>query len=355
VLSRKSFLSVLIAVLVGCSETDREQTTQNSGPITNPGDDAGGAASGGSEDDDGTGSDADGGGATAGGGSTGTSAGNTDGTPGDSAGGNTGDSDTSKCGAPLEAAAPTAASVTKDGPLKVASYSTGIAASRDYKSLTAFYPTDGTGPYVVVMISPGLTEILSYLQGWANRFASHGYVAVFVEANNTNADSAQVRATGMWSGIQSMKAENSREGSPLKGKLSDCYVTSGHSLGGGASLLTAKAHPNDLKGALGFNPYEPSTNFSSIVAPTLILTGENDTTANPSNHGRRQYDTLSASILKQYVEAAGGNHQSALFPGSVPGQYALSWIKLVVDGDARYSPFLDEAANGLSDFATTLP
>jgi hypothetical protein len=40
---------------------------------------------------------------------------------------------------------------------------------------------------------------------------------------------------------------------------------------------------------------------------------------------------------------------------SIPGQYAVSWIKLNVDGDARYRPFLDKLASGLSDFATTLP
>ncbi len=344
VVFRKSLLLGLVAVLAGCSPAERDTTDQDNGPITNPGDDGGSATEGG------------GSGASTSGGASAGSAGETNGAgTGATAGGGAGDSVTSKCGAPLDTMSPTATSVTQDGPLEVASYSAGLPASSAYKSLTVFYPTRGTGPYVVVMISPGLTEILSYLQAWANRFASHGYVAVFVEANDTNRDSAQARAVGMWAGIESMKAEKSREGSPLNGKLSDCFVTSGHSLGGGASLLTAKAHPNDLKAVLGFNPYEPSTSFSNIVAPTLILTGQSDTTAGPANHGRRQYDTLLASITKQYVEAANGNHQSALFPGSVPGQYALSWIKLTVDGDTRYRPFLNEAASGLSDFATTLP
>jgi len=356
VLLRKSLWLGLVAVFA-CSTAERDSTDQNNNPITNPGDDGGSAtgASGPEGDGDGSGAGASGGTSAGSAGDTNGAGGAGTGTTGDTAGGSAGDGVTSKCGAPLDAAAPTATSVTRDGPLEVASYSAGLPTSSDYRSLTVFYPTRGTGPYVVVMISPGLTEILGYLQGWANRFASHGYVAVFVEANNTNADSAQARANGMWAGIQTMKAENSRAGSPLQGKLSDCFVTSGHSLGGGASLLTARAHPNDLKGVLGFNPYEPSTNFSSIVAPTLILTGEDDTTAGPANHGRRQYDTLSAGITKQYVEAAGGNHQSALFPGSAPGQYALSWIKLTVDGDTRYRPFLSEAESGLSDFATTLP
>jgi hypothetical protein len=64
---------------------------------------------------------------------------------------------------------------------------------------------------------------------------------------------------------------------------------------------------------------------------------------------------MPASISKEYVEIAGGNHQAALFPGTLPGQYAMSWIKTMIDGDARYRPFLQQAASGLSDFATTLP
>jgi dienelactone hydrolase len=280
------------------------------------------------------------------------------GTGGSGGSGGTGTTDggatgTSKCGAPLFGTDPTEASLGKDGPLTVTSYNSGLMTSSAYKSLTVYYPSNGTGPYVVVLISPGLTEVLQYLTGWANRMASNGYVAAFVEANNTGSDSAQMRADGQWAAIAALKAENTRSGGPLAGKLSDCFVMSGHSLGGGASLLTANAHPTDIKAAIGFNPYEGS-NFSKIVAPTLILTGQNDTTAPPAQHGRRQYDTIPATTTKEYVEASGGNHQSALSPGTLPGRYAIAWIKYVVDGDARYRPFLDQAASGISNFATTV-
>ena len=320
--------------------------------------DSGTGGGGGGGVDSGTGGGGGGGvdSGTGGGGGGGVDSGTGGGGGADSGtGGGGGGGGTSRCGAPLDTKAPTAASIVKDGPLTVTSYSSGLPASAAYKSLTVYYPSSGTGPYVVVMISPGLTEILAYLQGWARRFASYGYVAAFVEANDTQNDSEAMRADGLWAAIGSMKAENTRAGSPLAGKLSGCIVTSGHSLGGGASISVANAHPNDVKGALGFNPYDPSQNFSKIVAPTLILTGQNDTTAAPAQHGRRQYDTMSPSLTKEYVEIAGGNHQAALSPATIPGQYAVSWIKFTVDGDARYRPFLDKAASGLSSFATTLP
>ena len=321
----RTVVSLLLAASVGCSSSGTSNGTGGNGPGGSP---APGVpadlATGGGLGPDGGASD---GGAT----------------------------NTSKCGAPLDKTAPTATSIVKDGPYSVTSYSNGLPTSSAYKSLTVFYPTNASGPFVVVMLSPGLTEVLQYLQPWAQRFTSYGYVAVFVEANDTNNDSEATRADGMWAAIGAVRGENTRSGSPLAGKLSGCIVTSGHSLGGGASISIANAHPKDVSAALGFNPYDPTTNFSSITAPTLIITGQNDTTAPPTQHGRRQYDSMASSIVKEYVEAQGGAHTSTITPGTIPGQYAVSWIKLNVDGDARYRPFLDKAPNGLSDFATTLP
>ncbi len=356
---RISIASCLVAILAACSGGSSSPFGPTSGDDSGVSlDDAGGVdvsngtadASGGNVDSGSSGGDSgshDGGSAIVdGGGSDGANG------TGSADGGAAG---LSKCGGPLDTIAPTAASIMNDGPLAVTSYTSGLPTSADYQSLTAFYPSTGTGPFVVVMISPGLTEILAYLQLWAQRFASYGYVAVFVAANDTNADSEATRAVGLWSAIAAIKGENTRSGSPLEGKLSNCIVTSGHSLGGGASLTIANSYPTAVVGALGFNPYDPLTTFSSIVAPTLVITGQDDTTAPPAQHGLRQYDSMSPSISKEYVEIEAGTHQAALFPGTIPGQYAVAWIKLTVDGDARYRPFLDEVTSGVSDFLTTLP
>ena len=355
-MSLRIFLSSCsLLILVGCSSVDQgidPAPADGGGPGTTMGGkgDTGTTGSGGTDGSTGGSNGLDGGAGGAGIDGPGAAS--------DAAGG-TGPSDggasgTSKCGAPLDTTAPTATSLGSDGPEAVASYSTGLPTSTAYKSLTVYYPSTGSGPYVVVMMSPGLTEVLQYWLLWARRFASYGYVAVFVEANDTSADSEAMRADGLWAAIGSIKGENTRAGSPLLGKLSGCIVTSGHSLGGGASLTIANSHPGDVKGALAFNPYDSTTTFSKIVAPTLILAGQSDTTAPPAQHGRRQYDSMSTTLSKEYVEITGGNHQAALFPAAIPGQYAVSWIKFTVDGDARYRPFLDQAASGLSGFATPL-
>ena len=351
----RSLAACLLVLIVGCASNDHGGADGGNGGNGSVGGNggSGGGGNGGAPGGGGNGG-APGGGGNGGGGGGGGGSGGGGGLDG-GMGPDAGATNVSKCGAPLDTTAPTATSIVNDGPYTVASYSTGLPSSTLYKSLTVFYPSTAPGPFVVVMVSPGLTEVLQYLQPWARRFASYGYVAVFVEANDTNNDSEAMRADGMWAAIASIKGENLRAGSPLAGKLSSCIVTSGHSLGGGASISIANAHPNDVKGALGFNPYDGNTTFSAIVAPTLILTGQNDPTAPPAQHGRRQYDSMSASIMKEYVEISGGNHQAALSPATIPGQYAVSWIKFAVDGDARYRPFLAKAATGLSDFASTLP
>jgi hypothetical protein len=74
-----------------------------------------------------------------------------------------------------------------------------------------------------------------------------------------------------------------------------------------------------------------------------------------AQHGRVHYDSIPMTTTKQYVEASGGNHQSAFSPNGLTARYAVSWVKYFVDGDARYRPLLDKATTGISTFQTTVP
>jgi pimeloyl-ACP methyl ester carboxylesterase len=243
--------------------------------------------------------------------------------------------------------------VSANGTLTVTSYTTGLASSTAYKDATVYYPSNGTGPYVVVAIVPGFTTPASLMAPWGRFMASHGYVGV-TAGPPSESDSPEARSNALWAVITNMKAENTRAGGPLNGKISDCFAVMGHSMGGGGSLLATNAHPADIKAAIPLNPYQPAGRFPNIVGATLVLTGQNDTTASPTAHGRPHYDSIPATTIKQYVEAASGNHQSAFSPNGLTARYAVSWLKYNVDGDARYRPFLDRAATGISNFATTV-
>jgi hypothetical protein len=308
----------------------------------------GAAGSGGSAGATGGTAGTDGGAGT--GGSAGSKDGGVDGAGGTGPGGDAG---ASKCGAPLFGGAPTEASVSANGSLTVASYTTGFGTSTAYKDATVYYPSNGTGPYVVVAIVPGFTTPASLMAPWGRFMASHGYVGI-TAGPPSEADSPEVRANALWAVITSAKAENTRAGGQLNGKISDCFAVMGHSMGGGGSLIATNAHPMDIKASIPLNPYQPAGRFASIVGATLVLTGQNDTTASPTAHGRPHYDSIPATTIKQYVEAAAGNHQSAFSPNGLTARYAVSWLKFNVDGDARYRPFLDRAATGISNFATTV-
>ena len=344
--------------------------TAGSGGATGGGAGTGGATGGGA----GTGGSTGGGAGTGGNAGAGGSAGGTAGTGGGAGTGGTGgskdggadtgtggtggtgpglDGGASKCGAPLFGAAPTEASVSANGTLTVATYTTGLATSTAYKDATVHYPSNGTGPYVVVVIVPGFTTPASLMAPWGRFMASHGYVGV-TAGPPSESDSPEVRDNALWAVIGSMKAENTRAGGPLNGQISDCFAVMGHSMGGGGSLIATNAHPTDIKAAIPLNPYQPSGRFPAIVGATLVLTGQNDTTAAPTSHGRPHYDSIPATTIKQYVEAQGGNHQSAFSPSGLTARYAISWLKYNVDGDARYRPFLDRAATGISNFDTTV-
>ena len=263
------------------------------------------------------------------------------------------DGGVSKCGAPLFGNTPTEQSVQSNGTLTVANY-TGLPSASTYKDMTVYYPSNGTGPYVVVAIMPGFTTASSLLAPWGKFMASHGYVGVTVEPLNTNVDQPSVRGDALWGAIQTMKGENTRSGSALNGKISDCFVVMGHSMGGGGSLFALNSHPNDIKGAIPLNPYQPNGSFPKIVGPTLILAGQDDTTAAVATNAKPHYASIPATTIKQYVEASGGNHQSAFSPSGLNARYAVSWIKYNIDGDARYRPLLDKAASGISTFETTV-
>jgi predicted dienelactone hydrolase len=267
-------------------------------------------------------------------------------------GGGTG---TSLCGAPLFGDAPTETSIAQDGALTVAaSYTAGLPASTDYKTLTVYYPSNGTGPYVMIVFALGLTETGNLFSTWGKRMASYGYVVGVVDPIDTS-NASEDRAKGQWSAIQNLQAENTRSGSPLNGKLSGCVVTSGHSLGGGAAIDVANNHPSDIKGTIGLNPFFAATNsYAAVVSPALIITGETDTTAPPSAHGKVAYDGIPGTTIKEYVEITGGNHQSALNVNATTSRYAVAWMKYEVDGDVRFKPLLDRLATGLSNFETTV-
>jgi len=237
---------------------------------------------------------------------------------------------------------------------------TDAPASSGYRASTIYYPGDATPPFIGVAAVPGLNGVQRSVSQWGTFLASHGYAVIVIDTNATSENPSQ-RSTALMAAISTLQAENTRSGSPLSGRMSDCMVVMGHSMGGGGAVIAANANGSALKGAIGLSPYGGGQSSSNIVVPTLLFVATGDPLSTPGTHVKPAYQAIPAGTSKMYLEFPGGSHDIAQYPVGtrttdlIVARYGLSWLKFNVDGDARYRQFLDRLSSGLADYQTNLP
>jgi dienelactone hydrolase len=234
-------------------------------------------------------------------------------------------------------------SLSADGPNEVLSY-TDFPDVPEFGAATIYYPADTVGPLGGVAISPGYTEVQAHVSWWGPRLASHGYAVLVLDTNEPR-DFPDVRANALVAGVNVLRSEGTREGSPLAGRIDPAKMAvMGHSMGGGGALLAANEHSDQIRASIPFTPWEPESTLEGITAPTLILAGELDGIAEVAEHAWRHFTLIPDATPKVYLEMAGGNHYIADTTRGTDlatmGRYALAWLKLYVDGDERYREFL---------------
>ena len=295
---------------------------------------------------------------SAGSGGTDVGTGGTAGTGGGTGGGSSPDAGRGACG-PLRGDDPTEISVQAQGSFAVMSY-TDAPASSGYRASTIYYPGDATPPFVGVAAVPGLNGVQRSVSQWGTFLASHGYAVIVIDTNSTSEQPSQ-RSAALMAALTTLKTENTRPDSPLSGKMSDCMVTMGHSMGGGGAVIAANANSSLLKGAIGLSPYGGGQSASNISVPTLLFVATGDPLSTPGTHVKPAYQAIPEGTSKMYVEFPGGAHDIAQYPSNtrttdpIVARYGLSWLKFNVDGDTRYRPFLNRVSSGLADYQTNLP
>lgn len=240
---------------------------------------------------------------------------------------------------------PTTEYLSGNGVYQVESY-TDFPDVPEYAAATIWYPADKQEPFGAVAISPGYTETQDAINWWGPFLASHGYATLIFNTNEPK-DFPDVRAKGLMAALDILEEENSRSDSPLQGKLAtDKLAVMGHSMGGGAALIAAHGHSDRIRAAIPFTPWQPNADFSGVTIPTLIIAGEGDKIAKVAEHSRLHYAAIPDTTIKGYLEFTGGNHfignnqRSNLEVHPQIGRYALAWLKLYVDEDDRYRPFI---------------
>jgi dienelactone hydrolase len=324
----------------------------------------GGSSGGGAGDDSSTGDDASpGDDASSGSASSGASSGSSSGGSG-------------SCTGYIRGGAPTSTSASAAGPYQTMSYAANASVratmAYDVTSAHIVYPVGATPPFAAIAIVPGFTAPESSIADWAPFLASWGIVTMTFGTSNpaTGAPDTSVepptREAALIDALTTIKGENTRSGSPLVGKLDTSRLAvAGWSMGGGGTLLAANDHP-ELKAVFAMEPWNPSVTYPNDTVPTLIFAGTSDVLAGPPMP-QNQYMSIPATTPKILYEVTNGSHYVSTSPtNSVTdmapdsastanvARFGLSWLKVYLECDLRFRPFLLVKPADAAEFDTTL-
>ena len=245
------------------------------------------------------------------------------------------------------------------GPLKE---SDGIRNGPQYMGATIYYPVDDDG----LLPQDQLLSIMAFCPGyrggekpmapWGKFFASHGVVAITLGTNDLK-DRPRARSRALLDAIATVRAEHTRDGSPLKGKLATKNAgVAGWSMGGGGAQHAAVLDPK-IRGVVAMLPWEPGIGFDHSV-PVLIIAGEKDRIASPRRNARPHYEQTPASTPKAYYEVKGADHFVVRRPSNQQGDigaWVLAWVKTFVEGDQDYRVLLENKPQSASQYEFSAP
>lgn len=235
---------------------------------------------------------------------------------------------------------PPTAPTNSPGPFKTATYDIASAGC-------VYYPMDAEPPFAAVAISDGFLGTggcgLAQTSQWGPLYASWGIVAMIV--HTAGGDQPNQRGAKLSKGVEAFKMENQKSGSPLMGKLSGRYGTSGFSMGGGGSTFAAMDDPM-LKTSVAIMAYGPA--WSGIMVPSLYIFGSSDGLANTM--GMSAYRSMSGTVPKMAVTINSGHEGQPSSGSGASGKAGLAFQKVFLENDERWRPVLlmidaDDKAN----------
>jgi hypothetical protein len=218
----------------------------------------------------------------------------------------------------------------KAGPFKTAELKLSLG--------TVYYPTDAEPPFAAIALCAGFTNTGPEMAAWGPMYASHGIVTIITTTGA--ADDPGTRGMKLLAAIAQLKSENSGTTSPLAGKLSGRYGTSGYSMGGGGTTM-ASGTDSTLKTSIGLAAWGGTGR--NVKVPTLLLCGGSDTVA-ACNMSEPVYTAIAEPTPKMMISIPGVTHFNWFGPldagMGTSGKYALAFQKVYLEGDERWKPLL---------------
>jgi pimeloyl-ACP methyl ester carboxylesterase len=186
---------------------------------------------------------------------------------------------------------------------------------------------------------------------WGPFYASYGIVTVIT--NTGGGDFPAIRAQKLMAALEEIKKLNDDPSSPIGGKLAGRYGTSGYSMGGGGTTITARDNPT-LKTSIGLAAWSPTG--ARVQVPTLLMCGTSDGVA-ACSQSEGAYREIPDTTPKMLIAISGATHFSWFSPTGagrgISGQYALAFQKVFLEGDERWRPFLLQSSSG-ADVTTNI-
>jgi len=151
-------------------------------------------------------------------------------------------------------------------------------------------------------------------------------------------------------GLSLLASENTRIGSPIRGKLGQRGII-GYSKGGGAVINVASALGNQVGTCVALAPWSPSPTRNHTAA-TMILTGTTDTIA-PAYMGSGAYNNLPSGVPKLYASMRGEGHfyWNNLRTLGSETDFIRAWLKYYLENNqSAYSVFSNGPGRGMTDY-----
>lgn len=232
---------------------------------------------------------------------------------------------------------PTEEALEGDGPFAVESL---VVDGPGFNTGTVYYPSGLTTPVGVLVAIPGYVSREVNVAWLGPRIASHGFAVLTLDPEDLY-DFPSSRARQLNGALTWLTDEVQRDGSPLLGRIDTSRAAfTGHSMGGGGSLLAVGENPS-VRTVIPLAPWLPNANVGPLGIPTLTIACEADQIAPVANHADPIYASLGEE--KMFLEFAGAAHAcpingSANLP--VLGRFMIAWLKVFLDEDGRYDVFV---------------
>jgi hypothetical protein len=169
----------------------------------------------------------------------------------------------------------------------------------------------------------GITTTPSLYPGLLGAIASHGIVIIA-------SDSSNVTAKLMTDGLNWLLAQNTTAGI-FQGKLdTDCAISIGYSLGGGAATDTG-SHPKVVT-TVSFHGLPG--NSAALHGPLLLFTSKKDDFVTADGFVTPNYNASTVQTFYATLVGAGDNgHLTPIFDAGPERAPAIAWLRLWVYGD----------------------